>query len=380
VIFQFLLTLTIDIMPRESTIEDKVPKSVRQQYTDILAHEYEPNGGHHMVVGTNFGELSIVLVDPKPEPIVKRNRPGHVRIREPSARDQDQDESEHVESGGNSKNEPEHLLILSTIKIPKKEAIVGLHWGEEGIFVGSRSAFYLYKWNGQTQEIDPVPAVTINCPFDVLDICGVMKSPEKLILACDDSKARVYDMNTEKLILELPHHTGIVEVCVSSEEHMATAAQDGFVHMYDAEFRSNAPVQTFDHSPAIVNNIALNKSSTWLAVVGRGFSAPSIHNVRSGNLLKPFEMDNPTKIYSVTFDRRGHLYWGGEEGIVYKSEGLSEITGKFDATFGGARIPFIYSISTALTSYGGIRLSACGTGNGILISENAKYWNTFFRV
>lgn len=65
---------------------------------------------------------------------------------------------------------------------------------------------------------------------------------------------------------------------------------------------------------------------------------------------------------------------------MYKSEGLSEITGKFEATFGGARIPSIYSISTALTSYGGIRLSACGTGNGILISENAKYWNTFFRV
>jgi hypothetical protein len=120
--------------------------------------------------------------------------------------------------------------------------------------------------------------------------------------------------------------------------------------------------------------LALSKDATWLAAGTHG--APTIYNLRTKTALPPLPTELSQRIFTVTFDDDGTLWWGGEGTAIHNSECLSNISSTMRTEYGDEVIHHIFSIAAGEKS----QLSVAGSSNGILFTDNGKYWDTYISL
>jgi len=96
--------------------------------------------------------------------------------------------------------------------LPNSSAVLGLHWGNAGIFVASKDSLQLFKTQGADEEVKQEPSAKFqdDGSYNVMDVCSMGQN--YLYGACDDCKLRVWDVNTQSLLTSVEHHSSIVEV------------------------------------------------------------------------------------------------------------------------------------------------------------------------
>jgi len=313
----------------------KVPDELRDYYTDIIAHCYEPDG-FRIAAGTSEGKVVTII--------------------------------------RNAETDDAYMELES--HLPQNKAVLCLHWGRAGVFVGSKSLLYLYKTDYTTEnEEDMSIPVKFDWTYDSHDVCTVENGLEKVFVACDDCRVRSVDVETQKVITEFKDAGSIVEAVNSSEEFVASGGQNGKVHVYEAQSRTNKPVFSFNlEGNRTIGAISVSNNSTWLAA--GAFGGPTIFSLKAGVQLTQICVDTPKKIYTAYFDCNNAIIWGGGGGFVYKSEDFSKINQKMQTSYGRGKVSHIYSITGSLHK----RLSVAGSTNGILVSDNGVFWNSMVYI
>lgn len=107
------------------------------------------------------------------------------------------------------------MTYLADTVIPDNTAILGLHWSTKGIFVGARSLLCLLKPEDIHQQVEsgPLPFIKFECLANVQDVCTQTPTDDKVFGACEDSKIRVWDVETQQQVGELTDHRSVVNVC-----------------------------------------------------------------------------------------------------------------------------------------------------------------------
>jgi len=155
----------------------------------------------------------------------------------------------------------------------------------------------------------------------------------------------------------------------------------------------------------------MNDISTW--VVGGSFGSPVIFNLRSGATQTPIKLDNPQstvliiqffvlineyfinflfghshhsnfssyfvsvlEIHAIRFDKEDNLWWAGSGGKLFKSENLTDLSSDMDTAYGKGFIRHVYSIAFSRDQ----KLSVAGSSNGILFSDNSRYWDSMVYI
>jgi hypothetical protein len=128
-------------------------------------------------------------------------------------------------------------------ELPISLPVLGLHWGQPGLFVSSKSMLRLYRLKTEDDDLgadesseesnnnmgmdvedeiggtaEPLPPlvkeiVKFDCIFDVQDVTSRRDSGTTVFGACDDCKVRAWDVETQKMMVEFSDHKMPVEVC-----------------------------------------------------------------------------------------------------------------------------------------------------------------------
>lgn len=146
-------------------------------------------------------------------------------------------------------------------------------------------------------------------------VCSMDLHPDnqRVVTADSNGKVEIYNLNTNKMLIELPHVDGVPSVVFSDDgKYVATGSYDSIVRVWSTE--SGSLLREFKGHKQIVFGLAFSSNSRMLASAGADDTA-IVWNIESGE--HQVYANHEGDVWGLTFTPDSqYLLTGGEDNLI----------------------------------------------------------------